>query len=381
VGVGAAFIYNYTNTNRKRFEDEMVDIITGKTTIPEQGYINTTMLVNDPLNQEIYGKDHKEWQGNNGADQYLIVRNILFDAGYSNEELDAYKYPSSAHFNLCGLISISAATGIPLPEVVKAFDQGVDGGRNTLLNKDSDVTLEQLIQLSKQCGYDATNYNAADADGYLNTNGGKRWDTAYPELGYPDPAELANLLNKGDSIIALVGLNRADHTADPNIPGDVSYPSGLLGRNQYINWGKTVAEPTPHYVTIVAIFKQGNTQMVRIYNPYYSREETYQWVTFVKDWASGASGQNSYSAIVLSPKTPPSKLPAPQADQSFDYSKEVANRVIAQVTPPAKPQVSPAAKSFDYSREMAKSNSVVIAKQFDYSQQMANRIMQQTKPK
>jgi hypothetical protein len=227
----------------------------------------STMLGGD------YGKGKKgSWEEHTDPEkgddpaQYLDV----------NELAEFGRYWPRYHFNLCGELAVIAALDLDLKEGLLLFKK-VNGYEplNADGTKWGSISGEDILNDRNKTtsGYTLANFFEKASGGALE---------ASFKAGNIKAEEMANMLNEGKSLVALV-----------NIDGNQDGRLDALDQS-----GDAIA----HWVTVLDVVEPPEgPALVRVYNPYMNREEVYTWDTFQDGWAHTEGNTTQYGLVVAEP--------------------------------------------------------------------------------
>jgi hypothetical protein len=168
-----------------------------------------------------------------------------------------------AHFRLCGILAVGHAIGVRnMTEAIEAF---ASVNENMLVNNNTAWTYE-LRNLYREMGWEADLIGRFQSTEYLEW---LNWDKDN-RLSYPTFEQATQKLEEGYVITPLVGV-------DPTTGFLSSDPDAATG----------------HFINIVeTMVTREGTEIIRVYNSMFHREEIYTWEQFDDIWrhAGGNSG-------------------------------------------------------------------------------------------
>jgi hypothetical protein len=198
------------------------------------------------------------------AAQYLNVNQIIPGEGYA-----------SAHYNLCGELSVGSMLGIPPSEAMSLF---AETGRNGLYA--GEITKDDGTVVAGKGN--TTSFGDLEA---MIEQAGWTAETVKGSSGGPPytPQQMDQMLESGQGMIALVNI-------------DTKNSDGML--RPIADDQKNVA----HWVEVMDVTTTPNGETyVRVYNPYQNAEEVYSWEDFTESWSATAGNSTEYGVIVATP--------------------------------------------------------------------------------
>ncbi len=201
----------------------------------------------------------------NDPAQYIDVATLA--------ELD--RIPPYYNSNLCGELAVMASLDLNLKEGLTIFKE-VDG---------YEPLDEEGTKWGLMSGEDILNYNRTTS-GYTLANFFEKASNGALEASFQSgnikAEEMANMLNEGKSLVALVNIdcNQGGRLDDQNQSGDA----------------------IAHWVTVLDVLESPEgPALVRVYNPYMNREEVYTWDSFQDAWAHTEGNTTQYGLVVAEP--------------------------------------------------------------------------------
>lgn len=175
------------------------------------------------------------------------------------------------HYNLCGLDAVGHAVGVAdMMEAYVAF-AGID---EQMLIKNETAWTWQIRNLYRELGWEAEQigrFESTDRVTWLHWNNDNR-------LEYPTFADVENKLREGYVITPLVGIDQG---------------TGFLSADPDAAVG--------HFVNILeTMTTKDGTQIVRVYNSAFHREEMYTWDQFDAIWRQ-AGGNSGGQGVIARP--------------------------------------------------------------------------------
>jgi len=204
------------------------------------------------------------------------------------------------HYNLCGLLSIGHIMNGSYENVIGTFRdlrttvswvEEVDGQEvvktsasgGDMLRHNAGASLANLEDLLKDYGWEAETIGKYESDPLWWHENDRTLDAT--------AAHVAAYLDEGKTIIPLINLE--GHAAAVN--------HGFLEANYPTDGGPH--KRTNHFVEILEVFPtRDGSQVVRVFNPFYNREEFYTWDHFSRAWDGPGVGE--FRAVVASQPSP-----------------------------------------------------------------------------
>lgn len=207
------------------------------------------------------------------VDQYLMLNGVdgvpeFVGKGYGSD----FSGDFGLHYNLCGQLATAVTIGVDPIDGLIAFER-IDSGPSILADQTIGTGHAQLTNMLGEFGWEGERVgNATDPYPWRD---GRGWQ--------PKPEQVAEHLEQGRALIALMGLNTRSGLIDP-------------------------AGPIPHWVSVLQVVEsQDGEAYARIYNPYQNREEWYSFDHLAASWAPGPN----YRAVVATPPMELAWLPKP----------------------------------------------------------------------
>jgi hypothetical protein len=234
----------------------------------------------DGSDPDVYpGRDFRMWQYQD-LEAYVdaLERSGTLDDLGLTDQLEARKTAAWAirHYNLCGLDAAGQAVGVSnMMEAYVAF-AGID---EQLLIKNETAWTWQIRDLYRELGWEADQigrFASSDQVTWLHWHEDNR-------LEYPTFTDVEAKLGEGYVITPLVGINQA---------------TGVLSANPDASVG--------HFVNILeTMTTKDGTEIVRVYNSAFHREEIYTWDQFDAIWRQAGGNSGGQAILARPPETQP----------------------------------------------------------------------------
>ena len=218
-----------------------------------------------------------------GAAQYFRIGELAEDWGWTGDG----NYPS-IHSNLCGELSVISVVGDTVPDGLDLFnDLDFDTVQTAVFNEGEEN--ERRIQLNTGADILQNGGVGTWASHLTEFFGAYGWE-AETHTGVATEVE-ENLraveedLEAGRGVVALVELST------------VYEPRGFLDPD-----GER--EKAAHWVSVLQVLHtQDGEDIVRVYNPFYNREEYYNWQYFHDSWTQTPGNSSVCLRVVASRET------------------------------------------------------------------------------